>query len=134
MLSIVREWFVRVILSCLICAPPIWLSASAADEPAPDSAEETKDVLQTEEVVVSATKTPVPVSQVTSAVEVITDQDMKKQNIRTLADALRLAQGLAVFQSGGPGTEVNARIRGGHPIDDEQRQQTAGKSADRQDR
>ena len=113
MLSIVREWFVRVILSCLICAPPIWLSASAADEPAPDSAEETKDVLQTEEVVVSATKTPVPVSQVTSAVEVITDQDMKKQNIRTLADALRLAQGLAVFQSGGPGTEVNARIRGG---------------------
>ena len=55
----------------------------------------------------------VPVSQVTSAVEVITAQDMKKQNIRSVVDALRLAQGLAVFSSGGPGTEVSARIRGG---------------------
>jgi len=70
-------------------------------------------IVETEEVVVSATKTPVPVSQVTSAVEVITAQDMRKQNIRSVVDALRLAQGLAVFSSGGPGTEVSARIRGG---------------------
>jgi vitamin B12 transporter len=35
--------------------------------------------VQAEEVVVSATKTPVPVSQVTSAVEVITAQDMKNR-------------------------------------------------------
>ena len=119
MLSIVRDWYVSVFLLCLICAPPVWMTAALADEPAtsePAEAEpaaQIEEVVQTEEVVVSATKTPVPVSQVTSAVEVITDQDMKKQNIRTVADALRLAQGLAVFQSGGPGTEVNARIRGG---------------------
>jgi hypothetical protein len=65
--------------------------------------------VQAEEVVVSATKTPVPVTQVTSAVEVITAQDMKKQNIRSVVDALRLAQGVAVFSSGGPGTEVTAK-------------------------
>ena len=59
------------------------------------------DVIETREVVVSATKTPVPVTQLTSAVEVITAEDMKKQNLRTVIDALRLAQGLAVFSNGG---------------------------------
>ena len=114
MWSIVRNWFVRVIFLCWICAPPVWMAEASAGEPAkPDPAPETEEVVQTEEVVVSATKTPVPVSHVTSAVEVITEQDMKKQNIRTVADALRLATGVAAFQSGGPGTEINARIRGG---------------------
>ena len=114
MLSIVKDYSVRVILLCLICASPAWMAAASADEPAaPDPVAQNEEVIQTEEVVVSATKTPVPVSQVTSAVEVITAQDMKKQNIRTVADALRLAQGVAAFQSGGPGTEINARIRGG---------------------
>ena len=118
MLSIVRDLTVRVMFVSLICASPVWIASASADEPTkPDSATsdpaaQTEEVIQTEEVVVSATKTPVPVSQVTSAVEVITEQDMKKQNLRTVAQALRLAQGVAAFQSGGPGTEVNARIRG----------------------
>ncbi len=119
MSRLVRDWAVHVVLLSLICASPAWVAAASADEPTkPDPAQsapvaQTEEVIQTEEVVVSATKTPLPVSQVTSAVEVITEQDMKKQNIRTIADALRLAQGVAAFQSGGPGTEVNARIRGG---------------------
>ena len=70
------------------------------------------EVIEAGEVVVSATKTPVPVAQVTSAVEVITAEDMKKQNIKSVVDALRLAQGLAVFSSGGPGTIATVRIRG----------------------
>jgi vitamin B12 transporter len=86
----------------------VWTAVASAEEPL-----EPDPVVQAEEVVVSATKTPLPVSQVTSAVEVITAQDMKKQNIRNVADALRLAQGVAVFSNGGPGTEVNAEIRGG---------------------
>ena len=69
--------------------------------------------IETREVVVSATKTPIPISQTTSAVEVITAEDMKKQNLRTIVDALRLAQGLAVFSNGGPGTSSTIRIRGG---------------------
>ncbi|MDF0675381.1 MAG: TonB-dependent receptor [Nitrospira sp.] len=67
------------------------------------------------EVIVSATKTPQSPKQVTSAVEVITGEDMQQRNIRTVAEALRWAQGLAVFQSGGPGTLVNVRSRGGTP-------------------
>ena len=74
-----------------------------AEEPAPQ-------VL--EEVVVTATKTPVPVSQLTSAVEIITGEELEQKKIPMVVDALRLAQGLSVFQSGGPGTVVNVRMRG----------------------
>ncbi len=107
MLRIAREWSVYCAVLLIASIPPIWTASASAEEPV-----EPEPVVQAEEVVVSATKTPVPVSHVTSAVDVITAQDMKKQNIRHVADALRLAQGLAVFSSGGPGTEVNARIRG----------------------
>jgi len=76
-------------------------------------AEEAVPVVQTEEVVTSATKTPVPVSHLTSAVEVITGEEMQRQKFKTVIDALRLSQGVAVFSSGGPGTEATVRIRGG---------------------
>ncbi|MGZ9159420.1 MAG: TonB-dependent receptor plug domain-containing protein, partial [Nitrospira sp.] len=98
MLSVVREWSVPCVFLLIACAPSAGIGKALAEEPV-----EPEPVVQAEEVVVSATKTPLPVSQVTSAVEVITEQDMKKQNIRSVVDALRLAQGLAVFSSGGPG-------------------------------
>jgi vitamin B12 transporter len=74
-----------------------------AEEPAPQ-------VL--EEVVVTATKTPVPVSQLTSAVEVIKGEELEQKKIKMVADALRIAQGVTVTSSGGPGTLTTARIRG----------------------
>ena len=64
-------------------------------------------------MVVTATKTPVPISQVTSAVEVITEEDMQRRNDRTVVDSLGLSQGGAIFSSGGPGTSSNLRLRGG---------------------
>ncbi|SPP66480.1 TonB-dependent receptor plug domain-containing protein [Nitrospira lenta] len=73
---------------------------------------EQADIIQTPEVFVSATKTPIPVTQVTSATEVITEQDLKRRQIKTVADALRLSQGLTVFSNGGPGTSTSVRIRG----------------------
>jgi vitamin B12 transporter len=108
------SWFVR---SCRVwcCLLPLF-ALSYPVHAAPDievASADQPDVIETREVVVSATKTPVPVSRVTSAVEVITAEDMKKQNLRTVVDALRLAQGLAVFSNGGPGTTSTVRIRGG---------------------
>ena len=64
---------------------------------------------------ISATKTAIPVNQVTSAVEIITGEQMQQRKVKTVAEALRWAQGLAVFQSGGPGTLVEVRMRGGTP-------------------
>lgn len=104
----VRNWSVYFMLCCAMSVPPVWTAVASAEEPV-----EPEPIVLAEEVVVSATKTPVPASHVTSAVEVITAEDMKKQNIRSVVDALRLAQGVAVFSNGGPGTEVTAKIRGG---------------------
>ena len=86
----------------------------------PASAEEVAmadqpDEIETPEVIVSATKTAIPVKEVTSAVEVITGEQMQQRKVRTVAEALRWATGLAVFQSGGPGTNVDVRMRGGTP-------------------
>ena len=63
--------------------------------------------IETPDVVVSATKTPIPAKQVTSAVEVITGEEMQQRKIKTVAEVLRWAQGLSVNQSGGPGTAVD---------------------------
>src|SRR3989442_3272259 len=76
------------------------------------AAEQAPEVL--EEVVATATKTPVAVSQLTSAVEVIKGEELERKKIKTVIDALRLAQGISVMAGGGPGAEspANVRIRG----------------------
>jgi vitamin B12 transporter len=93
--------WVSLCLAVMAGAQPTW----AVDDETP--------VVQTDDVVTSATKTPVPVSHVTSAVEVITAEEMKRQNYKTVVEALRMAQGITVLQSGGPGTEATVLIRGG---------------------
>lgn len=106
------NWYRVVIFS--VCAflsfPAIWSVTALGGEPA-----ETEPILETREVIISATKTEVPLRQVTSAVEVITGEQMQQRKLRTVVEALRLAQGLSVLQDGGPGTAVGARIRGGTP-------------------
>src|SRR5438445_12490811 len=92
----------------LLCVSILTLFPSIeafAEEPGPE-------VL--EEVVVTATKTPVPVSQLTSAVEVIKGEELERKRIKTVIDALRLVQGISVMAGGGPGAEspANVRIRG----------------------
>src|SRR3989449_2022819 len=92
--------FARLCFSIL----PLCISLPTfAEEPAPQ-------VL--EEVVVTATKTPVPVSQLTSAVEVIRGEELEQKKIKTIIDALRLAQSVMVTQNGGPGTLATVGIRG----------------------
>ena len=83
-------------------------------------AEETKsddhpEVIETPEVFISATKTETPIKHITSSVEIITGEQMQQRKIKSVVEALRLAQGLAVFQSGGPGTLAQVRMRGGTP-------------------
>lgn len=84
-----------------------WSSIAVAEEPA-----KAESILETKEVVISATKTPVPVTQLTSAVEVITGEELQRRQVKTVMDALRLSQGLTVFSDGGPGTSSSVRIRG----------------------
>jgi vitamin B12 transporter len=96
---------VALIFSMVFLSHP----ASAQDIAMADSSE----VVNVPDTVVSATKTAIPAKQVTSAVEVITGESMQQRKLKTVAEALRWAQGLSVNQNGGPGTSVNVRIRGG---------------------
>lgn len=102
-----RVFSLCVLLPCVVVLP---YPASAQEVAMADQPE-----LETPDVVVSATKTPTPAKQVTSAVEVITGEEMQQRKIKTVAEALRWAQGLSVNQSGGPGTAVDVRMRGGTP-------------------
>ena len=106
-------WFLRssrvwwCLLPLLSLNPPVY-AAPNIDVASADQV----DVIETREVVVSATKTPVPVTQLTSAVEIITEEDLKRRQIKMVSEALRLSQGLTVFSNGGPGTSTSVRIRG----------------------
>ncbi|MCA9420494.1 MAG: TonB-dependent receptor [Nitrospira sp.] len=75
--------------------------------------QDSEGVHKLDPVVVVATKTPVPMSQLTSAVEVLTQEDFQRRNIKSITEALRLSQSLAVFSNGGPGTNTTIRMRGG---------------------
>src|SRR4051812_21595200 len=65
-----------------------------------------------ENVVVSATRLPTPVSDVASSVTVITAADIEKRQDRSLPDVLREVPGLSIVQSGGAGGQTSIFMRG----------------------
>jgi vitamin B12 transporter len=101
-------WSRSAIVLSVCLSLPLLIEAGRAS--AGDGAD--PDAIETREVVISATKTPVPVTQLTSAVDIITEEDLKSRKIRTVAEALRFVPGVTVFSNGGPGTTTTARIRG----------------------
>ncbi len=64
-----------------------------------------------DEIVVSATGIPTPAAQIGASVDIITAEDLERQQITYLQDALKL-KGINIPQSGGPGTLSNAFLRG----------------------
>ena len=69
------------IFLCLFISAVSPQTVVALDEPSPES------VHTLDPMVVTATKTPVPASHLTSAVEVITAEDFKRRNIKTVTEA-----------------------------------------------
>lgn len=64
-------------------------------------------------VVVSATRTPVPVSQVVADVTVINREEIERQASGTVVDLLSRTAGFQVARSGGPAADGNVYLRGG---------------------
>jgi vitamin B12 transporter len=96
-----------ILFGMAVMSHPVSAQEVASLEPS-----ESADIIQTPEVVVSATKTAIPARQVTSAVEVITGEELERKKIKTVIDGLRLAQGVFATSSGGPGTEATVKMRG----------------------
>src|SRR5258708_19034558 len=67
---------------------------------------------QLQSIVVTATRIPTPELQIASSVTVVTAEDIAARQIRTLPNLLNLARGLNVVQSGRPGGQTSAFMRG----------------------
>lgn len=64
------------------------------------------------ELVVTATRVPIPPEQSGSAITVIDREELEQRQIRVVADALRDVPGATVSRSGGPGTLTEVYLRG----------------------
>ncbi len=67
---------------------------------------------ESEPVVVSATRTGIPLDQSPASVSVISSDDLEQKQIERVSDALREVPGLSVVQTGTPGQLTSAFTRG----------------------
>jgi len=67
---------------------------------------------EVDEIVVSATGIPTPLAQIGASVDIITAEDIERQQITYLQDALKTVAGISTYSSGGPGTLSNVFMRG----------------------
>ena len=93
-----ERWFVAIL--CFLASLGI---SHAQDAVAPP---------ETAEIVVSATRLPIPKDEAPASVDVITSQDFEDKQTERVADALRQLPGISVVQSGSPGQLTSVFTRG----------------------
>jgi len=77
---------------------------------------EEKNEVALEEVVVTATRTPVPSEEVGSSITVITAEEIKAKGQVTVQEILKGTLGLDIRNSGGPGSLSSVSLRGAKPF------------------
>ena len=95
----------RVVVAA--AAAVAWLSAAAA-------AQEPRDTFQLQELVVTATRTPMPRAALPLATSVLTGAELRERGLRTVADALRTLPGVALAAPGSQGGVTSLFLRGGN--------------------
>src|SRR5262245_59585934 len=93
----------------LLAAPAISYGQEASPTPTPSPTPNESD---NPEVVVSATRIPIPERESPATISVITAQDLKQKQIQRVADALRAVPGLSVVQTGTAGQLTSVFTRG----------------------
>jgi outer membrane receptor protein involved in Fe transport len=81
--------------------------------PLPARAQEPADTFALSELVVTATRLPVPRAAVPAAVTVLSGEELRARGVRVVADALRLVPGAAVVRTGSEGGVTSLFLRGG---------------------
>src|SRR5256885_3660701 len=98
-----------------ICLVLYSLSSAASAMRAQDAVRSTtndQDEAEAEPVIVSATRTGIPLDQSPASVSVITSEDLDQKQIERVSDALREVPGLSVVQTGTPGQLTSVFTRG----------------------
>jgi len=63
-------------------------------------------------IIVTATRIATPESQIGSSVTVVSAEEIRRRQYKTVAEALRMVPGVDVVQAGGPGQQTSVFIRG----------------------
>src|SRR5881398_3291019 len=98
-----------------ICFVLFSLFSAASTMRAQDAVRSTtndQDEAEAAPVIVSATRTEIPLDQSPASVSVIDSQDIDRKQIERVSDALREVPGLAVVQTGTPGQLTSVFMRG----------------------
>ncbi|MEY2491189.1 MAG: vitamin transporter [Verrucomicrobiota bacterium] len=98
-----RGWL--LVMAALFSASPVARAQESTPTPTPGASE-------AEEIVVSATRIDTPADEIASSVTVITDDEIARNQQRTLPDVLQTVPGLNVVQTGGPGGQTSVFTRG----------------------
>ncbi len=91
---------------------PAALAASPAVVYAQAAGDGAESVRTLPELVVTASRVPLPAEEIGSAATVISRREIEDSRVRIASDILRRAPGVAVSRSGGPGAQTYVRIRG----------------------
>ena len=65
-----------------------------------------------DQIIVTGSRTPIPASDVGSAVTIITNDDIERRQVRYVSDLLRSVPGFAVSRTGVVGAQTQVRVRG----------------------
>src|SRR5438034_6995005 len=82
--------------------------------PAALAAQQSRDTVVLDPVVVTATRIPTPASAVPAAVTVISGAELRAQGIRTVAEALRTVPAASVVTTNAYGSQTSLFLRGGN--------------------
>ncbi|WP_243374877.1 TonB-dependent receptor plug domain-containing protein [Microvirga solisilvae] len=77
------------------------------------------DPIPLPDFVVTATRSPLAISEAGSAISVITAEDIEKESLKSPAEVLRRVPGVTVTETGGAGATTTVRLRGaesGHTL------------------
>ena len=95
-------------LATALVSVDFFLLTAAIPALAQDDASQAKP----EEIVVTATRVPTPISQIANSITVITAADIAIKQEQTLPDVLKDVPGLNIVQTGGPGGQTSVFMRG----------------------
>ena len=71
-----------------------------------------EDLIELDDMLVTARLQPISIRDVASSVTVITREEIEQRQVKYLADLLRDVPGFSVSQAGGPGSQTQVRVRG----------------------
>ena len=96
----------------VLCSLISAASAMRAQDVVRSTSTDPQTVAESELIVVSATRSEIPLDQSPASVSLITPEDVNQKQIERVSDALREVPGLSVVQTGTPGQLTSVFTRG----------------------